>query len=100
MITLILYYTLAKLIFSARTYIFFCPPFSFSQKENSSNATTREEEEFSDSQIFHFYESSKSSQRILLAFRFLLLFFVCTSFTKYQEFQLFVVHQALAQSVQ
>ena len=42
----------------------------------------REKGKFSDSQIFHFDESSKYSERILLAFRLLLLFFHRTSFTK------------------
>ena len=37
-----LYYTLEKLIFSARIYKSFCPPFSVSQKKNSPNAATRE----------------------------------------------------------
>ena len=71
-------------------YMFFGPSFFFQPEEKFVKC--------SDSQIFHFYESSKSSQRILLAFG--LLFFHRTSFTKYWEFQAFVVHQELAKSVQ
>ena len=46
----------------------------------------RKEDKFSDSQIFHFDESSKSMQRILLAFGLLLLFSHRTRFIQYFEY--------------
>ena len=69
--------------FSAHIYIF-CPPFFSTQSEENfvKRSHDREEGKFSDSPIFHFDERSKSSQRILLAFGSLLLFFHRTSFTK------------------
>ena len=69
-----LYYTQEKLIFSVRIYIFFCSSF-FCQSEETfaKGSRDRVEGKFSASQIFYFDESSKSSQRILLAFGLLLL---------------------------
>ena len=60
------HFTLEKLIFSFRIYIFLSTLFFVNQKKNSSNAAMREREKgkFSDSQIFHFYKNSKSSKRI------------------------------------
>ena len=62
--------------FSVHIYIF-CPPFfSHSQKKTSLNATTIEKKANSlIVKFFHFDERSKSSQRILLVFGSLLLFF-------------------------
>ena len=70
-----LYYTREKLILQF-VYILFCPP-SFCQKRKSNTATR---EKFCDSQVFHFDESSNSSQRKLLAFG--LFFFHRMSSTK------------------
>ena len=69
-----LYFTLEKLIFSVCIYIF-CPPF-FCQSEEKFIKCRNEREvgKFSDSQIFRFYTNSKSSQRILLAFGFIIIF--------------------------
>ena len=85
-----LYYTLEKLIYWVCIYIVF-PAVFFQNFVKCSHE--REEGKFSDSQIFHFYENSNCSQCMLLAFEFLLFFFHCTNF------QSFVVHQELAQSV-
>ena len=75
-------FILEKLIFLF-IYIFTVRPFFAQSEENFVKCShDREEGKFSDSQIFHFDESSKSSQRVLLAFGSLLLFFHCTSFTK------------------
>ena len=66
-------------------YIFFCPPF-FCQSEEKFVTCSRDREEgkYPDSQLFHFDESPKSIQRILLlAFGLSLLFFHRTSFTKH-----------------
>ena len=54
--------------------MFFCSSF-FCQSEETfaKGSRDRVEGKFSASQIFHFDESSKSSQRILLAFGLLLL---------------------------
>ena len=76
------YYTLDKLIFQF-LYIFFRPLFFCQSEEKFVKCShERKEDSFSDSQIFHIDDSSKSSQRILLAFGLLLLFFHRTSFTK------------------
>ena len=77
-----LWYKLEKLIFSVRIYIFLSALFCQSEEKFVKCSHEREKGKFSDSQIFHFYESLKSSRRILLAFGFLLLFFHRTSFTK------------------
>ena len=77
-----LHYTLEKLIFSVRIYIFWSVLFCQSEEEFVKCSHEREKGKFSSSsQIFPFHESVKSSRRILLAFGFLLLFFHCTSFT-------------------
>ena len=53
-----LYYTLEKLIFSARTYKSFCPSlFSQSEEKFAKCSHEREEDKFCDSQIFHFYKN-------------------------------------------
>ena len=69
--------------FSVHIYIF-CPPFFFHTVRRNfvKRSHDKEEGKFSDSPIFHFDERSKSSQRILLVFGSLLLFFHRTSFTK------------------
>ena len=68
-----LYFTLEKSIFSL-VYISFCPPFFCQSEEKFVKCShEREEGKFSDSQIFLFYKIYKSSQRMLLAFGFLLL---------------------------
>ena len=77
-----LYYTLEKFFFFVRIYVFLSALFSQSEENFLKCSHDKEEGKFSDSQIFHFDESSKSSQRILLAFGLLLLFFYRTSFTK------------------
>ena len=61
--------------FSSYIYLF-VRPFFVSQKKNSSNAATREKKtNFLITRFFFFIKILKSSQRILLAFGFLLLFF-------------------------
>ena len=52
------------------SYIYFLSALFFKQSEENfvKCSHDREEGKFSDSQIFHFDERSKSSQRILLAF--------------------------------
>ena len=72
-----LYYTLEKLIFSVRLYIFLSARFCQSGEKIVKCSHEREEGQF-----FHFYESLKSSQRILLAFGFFLLCFHRISFAK------------------
>ena len=60
-------------------------PFFAQSEENFVKCSHDREEgkfKFSYSQIFHFDESSKSNQRILLAFGSLLLFLYRKSFTK------------------
>ena len=74
------YYTLDKLIFSV-IYILSSALFLSIRRKFVKCSHERKEDSFSDIQIFHIDESSKSSQRILLAFG-LLLFFHRTSFTK------------------
>ena len=61
-------------------YIFLSALFSQSEEKFVKCSHEREEGKFSDSQIFHFYKNSKYSQRILLAFGFLLLFFHRSSY--------------------
>ena len=77
-----LYYTLEKFFFLVSIYLFLSALFCQSEETLVKRSHEREEGKFSDSQIFHFYENSNSSQRILLAFGFLLLFFHRTNFTK------------------
>ena len=96
-----LYFTLEKSIFSL-VYISFCPPFFCQSEEKFVKCShEREEGKFSDSQIFLFYKIYKSSQRMLLAFGFLLLFSIVRALQNSKNFShLFVVYQELAQSVQ
>ena len=62
--------------FAVHIYIF-CPPFFWRSQEKFVKCShKRKEDKFSDSQIFHFEESSKSSQYILLAFGLLSLLFL------------------------
>ena len=80
-----IYYTLEKLMFQLvyiYIYIFLSALFLSVRREIG------QMHEFSDGQIFHFDDSSKFSQPILLAFG-LLLFFPHTSFTKYFEYSWF-----------
>ena len=69
--------------FSVHIYIF-CPPFFLTQSEENfvKCSHDREEGKFSDSQIFHFDERSKSSQRILLAFGISIIIFPSYEFHK------------------
>ena len=77
-----LYYTLGKLILQFGCYIYFLSAlFSAVRREIGQVQSQEKEYKFPNSKTFHFFESSRSSQRILLALG-LLLFFHCRSFTQ------------------
>ena len=81
-----LYYPLEKLIFSVRIYSFLSALFSQSEEKFVKCSHKRVEGKFSDSPIFLFYKNSKSSQHTLLAFGFLLLFFIVRTLQNSKNF--------------
>ena len=82
-----LYFTLEKLIFFSGHIHIFCPHFLCQSKEKFVKCShEREEGKLSDSQIFIFCKNSKSSQCILLAFGFLLLFSIVQALQNSKNF--------------